>query len=97
MRERYCGRGEGGGGNKAGDWIMDPRGEVAADGWDVLLPGAGIRCESVEGDHFGIMRRPGVAELGGWRSWEGSWTRLWVFDGVEAKGYGFNLFSLLVW
>lgn len=65
VRERYCGRGEGGGGNKAGDWIMDPRVEVAADGWDVLLPGAGIRCESVEGDHFGIMRRPGVAELGG--------------------------------
>lgn len=65
VRERYCGRGEGGGGNKAGDWIMDPRGEVGADGWDVLLPGAGIRCESVEGDHFGIMRRPGVVELGG--------------------------------
>lgn len=65
VRERYCEKGEGGGGNKAGDWIMDPRGKVAADGWDVLMPGAGIRCESVEGDHFGIMRRPGVVELGG--------------------------------
>lgn len=65
MRGRYCGRGEGGRGNEAGNWTVNPRGEVAADEWDVLMPRAGIRCESVEGDHFGIMRRPGVAELGG--------------------------------
>ena len=43
---------------------MDPRGAVKADGWDVLLPGKEIQCEAVEGDHFGIMRRPGVGELG---------------------------------
>ncbi|KAK5652180.1 hypothetical protein OQA88_10823 [Cercophora sp. LCS_1] len=51
-------------GNAARDWIMDPRKSFDANGWDELLPGAHIKCEVVTGDHFSIMRKPGIAELG---------------------------------
>ena len=50
--------------NAARDWIMDPRSDFGPNGWDELLPGADIECEVITGDHFSIMRKPGVLELG---------------------------------
>lgn len=50
--------------NAANDWIMDPRKDRGPNGWDFLLPGAKIACKVVPGDHFTIMRRPAVADLG---------------------------------
>ncbi|KAK3374152.1 hypothetical protein B0T24DRAFT_704334 [Lasiosphaeria ovina] len=46
------------------DWIMDPRESFGTNGWEILLPGGDIRCEAITGDHFSIMRKPGVTELG---------------------------------
>jgi iron transport multicopper oxidase len=53
-----------GGVNAAEDWIMDPRKDKGPNGWETLLPGASIECKIVPGDHFTIMRRPGVTALG---------------------------------
>lgn len=50
--------------NAAGDWMMDPRRSFGPGGWDELVPGIQVKCEVVKGDHFSIMRRPGVLELG---------------------------------
>lgn len=50
--------------NTAQDWIMDPRKDKGPNGWEDLLPGANIVCKLVPGDHFTIMRRPGITELG---------------------------------
>ncbi|KAI0024609.1 hypothetical protein F4780DRAFT_775556 [Xylariomycetidae sp. FL0641] len=46
------------------DWIMDPRRTFGPNGWDSLLPGAHMTCETVEGNHFSLMRKPAIAELG---------------------------------
>jgi len=65
IRSRYHLMGEvSDNGNAAGDWIMDSRTEFGANGWDKLLPGAEVMCEVVTGDHFSIMRKPGVLEVG---------------------------------
>ncbi|KAL1888260.1 Type I Iterative PKS [Sporothrix stenoceras] len=53
-----------GGANAAQDWIMDPRKDKGPNGWETLLPGAHIECKVVPGDHFTIMRRPGITDLG---------------------------------
>ncbi|KAI1371583.1 hypothetical protein F4677DRAFT_464190 [Hypoxylon crocopeplum] len=53
-----------GGENAASDWIMDPRKSYGPNGWDTLLPGANITCEVVTGDHFSMMKKPGITELG---------------------------------
>ena len=53
-----------GGINAAEDWIMDPRKDKGPNGWESLLPRASIACKIVSGDHFTIMRRPGVTDLG---------------------------------
>lgn len=45
-----------------GCWIR--RADYGASGWDILLPGANITCDLVVGDHFSIMKKPGVLELG---------------------------------
>ncbi|KAK1760384.1 acyl transferase acyl hydrolase lysophospholipase [Echria macrotheca] len=50
--------------NAAADWIMDPRSDFGPGGWEALLPGREIKCKVVAGDHFSIMRKPGVVELG---------------------------------
>lgn len=50
--------------NEASDWIMDPRHDHDANGWDSLLPGADIQLEVVAGDHFSMMQKPGLDELG---------------------------------
>ena len=50
--------------NTAQDWIMDPRKDKGTNGWEILLPGAKISCKVVPGDHFTIMRRPGITDLG---------------------------------
>ncbi|KAK3369970.1 hypothetical protein B0H63DRAFT_564230 [Podospora didyma] len=50
--------------NAARDWIMDPRQSFEASGWETILPGARIKCEVIVGDHFSIMRKPGIVELG---------------------------------
>ncbi|KAI1498991.1 hypothetical protein F5X99DRAFT_420173 [Biscogniauxia marginata] len=47
------------------DWIMDQREDYGANGWEMLLPEVEIICEVVTGDHFNMMRHPGVEELGG--------------------------------
>ncbi|KIH90519.1 hypothetical protein SPBR_00009 [Sporothrix brasiliensis 5110] len=52
------------GANAAQDWIMDPRVDKGPNGWKDLLPGAHIVCKVIPGDHFTIMRRPGIAHLG---------------------------------
>lgn len=64
VRSRHAGKKKSGNGNAAGDWIMDPRTEFGANGWDQLLPGAEVVCEVVTGDHFSIMQKPGVLEVG---------------------------------
>lgn len=51
--------------NSGSDWILDSRADYGAGGWDILLPGANITCDCVVGDHFSIMRKPGVLDLGG--------------------------------
>ncbi|KAI9824128.1 MAG: hypothetical protein M1819_001083 [Sarea resinae] len=51
-------------GNLAEDWMMDPRSSYETNGWEALLPGATFTCDVVSGDHFSIMRRPGVLDLG---------------------------------
>ncbi|KAI0455324.1 hypothetical protein F5B21DRAFT_503379 [Xylaria acuta] len=50
--------------NAASDWIMDPRRAYGANGWDSLLPGANIHCETVAGNHFSMMRKPAIVNLG---------------------------------
>ncbi|CAK7230710.1 Type I Iterative PKS [Sporothrix bragantina] len=50
--------------NAAQDWIMDPRKDKGPNGWESLLPSAKIACQVVPGDHFTIMRRPGITDLG---------------------------------
>lgn len=50
--------------NAASDWIMDPRRSHDANGWDKLLPGTNIRCQTVAGNHFSMMRKPAVVDLG---------------------------------
>lgn len=50
--------------NAAADWIMDPRQSYDAGGWEALLPGVKFTCDVISGDHFSIMRKPGVIELG---------------------------------
>ncbi|KAK4167951.1 putative polyketide synthase [Cladorrhinum sp. PSN259] len=53
-------------GNKdaARDWMMDPRRSFGPAGWDELITGMELKCEVVKGDHFSVMRKPGVLELG---------------------------------
>lgn len=53
-----------GGKNIAKDWMMDKRTDQGPGGWDALVPGAKVECEVVTGDHFSIMRRPNILELG---------------------------------
>ena len=48
----------------AKDWMMESRSSYGASGWESLLPGADIECYIVPGDHFSIMRKPGVLDLG---------------------------------
>ncbi|KAI0476858.1 hypothetical protein F4859DRAFT_514189 [Xylaria cf. heliscus] len=50
--------------NAASDWIMDPRLTYDANGWDSLLPGASIQCQTVAGNHFSMMRKPAIVKLG---------------------------------
>ncbi|KAK4464770.1 hypothetical protein QBC42DRAFT_220122 [Cladorrhinum samala] len=65
VRNRFGGSGpQGQELNAARDWMMDPRSGFGPGGWDELVPGKQVRCEVVKGDHFSIMRRPGVLELG---------------------------------
>ncbi|KAK4225579.1 hypothetical protein QBC38DRAFT_530435 [Podospora fimiseda] len=49
--------------NAARDWMMDPRTNFGPSGWDELIPGVKMNCEVVKGDHFSIMRKPGVFGL----------------------------------
>ncbi|KAI9036832.1 type I polyketide synthase [Aspergillus affinis] len=43
-------------------WIMDPRTWRGANGWDQLMPQ--INVEVVDGNHFSIMKRPQILEVG---------------------------------
>lgn len=63
VRRRFKARA--GSSNSASDWMLDSRADYGASGWEILLPGANITCDLVVGDHFSIMRKPGVLELGG--------------------------------
>lgn len=63
VRRRFEARA--GSSNSASDWMLDSRADYGASGWDLLLPGANLTCDLVVGDHFSIMRKPGVLELGG--------------------------------
>lgn len=49
--------------NLASDWMMDKRSSYKACGWDDLMLGAAIDCNVVEGNHFSIMRKPGIEQL----------------------------------
>ncbi|KAJ6178070.1 Acyl transferase/acyl hydrolase/lysophospholipase [Penicillium mononematosum] len=51
-------------GNQAEDWILDPRGNAGPNGWDSLVSGVPVTCAVIPGDHFTMMRNPGVKELG---------------------------------
>jgi thioesterase domain-containing protein len=51
-------------GNAASDWIMDSRQRLSVNGWETLLPGVTINYSFITGDHFSIMRKPGIVELG---------------------------------
>ncbi|KAK7742385.1 Type I Iterative PKS [Cytospora paraplurivora] len=62
VRARY--EASAGGDNIAKDWMMDRRTDQGPGGWDALLPGAKVKCQVVTGDHFSIMRRPNILELG---------------------------------
>lgn len=62
VRARY--EGSAGGDNSAKDWIMDKRTDHGPGGWEALVPGAKVECQVVTGDHFSIMRRPNILELG---------------------------------
>lgn len=42
--------------NPAQRWLLLPRSELGANGWEKLVPG--VECEVVDGDHFSIMRKP---------------------------------------
>ncbi|GAP86286.2 putative polyketide synthase [Rosellinia necatrix] len=65
-----CGPSYGGSGgrgkenNAASDWIMDRRHDYGPNGWDSLLAGSSIRCETVVGDHFSMMRKPAIVDVG---------------------------------
>ncbi|KAK4189134.1 hypothetical protein QBC35DRAFT_167960 [Podospora australis] len=50
--------------NAARDWMLDPRPDLGPNGWESLLPNANIKCEAIAGDHFSIMRKPGILKLG---------------------------------
>ena len=45
--------------SKAQDWILEPRKDFGGNGWEELIPS--VECEVVDGDHFSIMRTPGVS------------------------------------
>ncbi|KAH8879306.1 ketoacyl-synt-domain-containing protein [Thozetella sp. PMI_491] len=62
VRSRY--EGSAGGKNTAKDWIMEKRIDHGPGGWDALVPNAKVQCEVVRGDHFSILRRPHILELG---------------------------------
>ncbi|CAK7199161.1 Type I Iterative PKS [Sporothrix eucalyptigena] len=65
VQGQYQGKQDGNGkANAAEDWILDPRKDKGPNGWDNLLPGANIACRVVPGDHFTIMRRPSITDLG---------------------------------
>ncbi|KAJ5345900.1 Acyl transferase/acyl hydrolase/lysophospholipase [Penicillium brevicompactum] len=49
--------------NQAEDWILDPRKNAGPNGWDSLVSGV-VTCAVIPGDHFTMMRNPGVKELG---------------------------------
>ncbi|MCJ1476563.1 hypothetical protein MMC13_005229 [Lambiella insularis] len=45
-------------------WLVENRRDLGPAGWDTLLGNAEIRCESVEGNHFTMMREPIIHEVG---------------------------------
>ncbi|KAJ5174236.1 Acyl transferase/acyl hydrolase/lysophospholipase [Penicillium canariense] len=49
--------------NQAEDWILDPRKNAGPNGWDSLVSGVPVTCAVIPGDHFTMMRNPGVKEL----------------------------------
>lgn len=50
--------------NQAEDWILDPRKNAGPNGWDSLVSGVSVTCAVIPGDHFTMMRNPGIKELG---------------------------------
>jgi hypothetical protein len=56
--------------NAASDWIMNNREDYGPHGWDMLLPGIEVTCCIVDEDHFTMMKRPAICEVG--RLLEGS-------------------------
>ena len=42
--------------NQAQQWLLLPRSELGANGWEKLVPG--VELEVVDGDHFSIMQKP---------------------------------------
>lgn len=45
-------------------WLMDTRASYETCGWEELLPGSVFTCHTIQGDHFSIMQKPGVVEMG---------------------------------
>lgn len=48
----------------ASDWVMNPRSGLGPEGWELLLPVAPFSCHAVDGDHFSMMRRANVGQIG---------------------------------
>ncbi|KAL8854505.1 MAG: hypothetical protein Q9221_000776 [Calogaya cf. arnoldii] len=47
-------------------WLLNDRTDFGANGWDELIPGVeegGMRCRTIEGNHFTMMRKPRVDQL----------------------------------
>lgn len=45
-------------------WLMGTRSDFETCGWEKLLPGSNFTCHTIDGDHFSMMREPGVLTMG---------------------------------
>ncbi|KAI5292669.1 putative PKS/NRPS-like protein biosynthetic cluster, partial [Ascosphaera acerosa] len=49
---------------KVMDWLLNKRTDFGPNGWDQLLDTSRFHCSSIDADHFSMMVKPKVAELG---------------------------------
>ncbi|KAI5290879.1 Type I Iterative Polyketide synthase (PKS) [Ascosphaera aggregata] len=49
---------------KVMDWLLNKRTDFGPNGWDQLLDASRFTCASIEADHFSMMIKPKVMELG---------------------------------
>ncbi|KAI5300516.1 hypothetical protein KEM55_006908, partial [Ascosphaera atra] len=49
---------------KVMDWLLNRRADFGPNGWDKLIDTSRFRCVSIDADHFSMMIKPKVMELG---------------------------------